>query len=82
MFGIVGSGGGSAERKHRKDSSAVPLRDSSVTTNVGSHDCIRCMFCSITQPPFCASLTIVRSALASWPWPADSGACMENGENT
>ena len=71
MFCMVGSGGGSAERKHRNDGSTLPLRPSSVTTSVGSHDCIRCTFCSMTHPPFFANFPIVRSAFASWPWPAN-----------
>lgn len=70
MFCIVGNGGGSAERKHRNDSFTVPPRPSKAKTKVGSHDCMRCTFCSMTQPPECANFFIVRSALDSWPWPA------------
>lgn len=55
--------------KHRNDSLALPLSASSVTTNVGSHDCMRCTFCNMTHPPFCANFPIVRSALDSCPWP-------------
>lgn len=80
MFCIVGNGGGSAERKHRNDSFPRPLRLSSVRTKVGSHDCMRCTFCSMTHPPFCASFFIVRSALDSWPWPVLVFHCINQNE--
>mmetsp|Transcript_14864 Transcript_14864/g.36124 ORF Transcript_14864/g.36124 Transcript_14864/m.36124 type:complete len:314 (-) Transcript_14864:1673-2614(-) len=69
---MSGRGGGSADRNARK-SSCPSAAISSLRSRVGSHDCMRWIFCRNTQPPSRVKRSSVFSACFSWPWPMEIG---------
>jgi dynein heavy chain len=71
MLAMPGSGGGSAEMKTRNSGCATAASSSSCRSSAGSQPCMRCTFCSMTQPPPAASRASVAMAGASWPWPME-----------
>mmetsp|Transcript_18178 Transcript_18178/g.40331 ORF Transcript_18178/g.40331 Transcript_18178/m.40331 type:complete len:211 (-) Transcript_18178:6105-6737(-) len=71
MFFQLDTGGGSALMKHRKSSCAFSCTTSSRRSSLGTQDCIRWQFCSITQPPFFANVSTTASAGFSCPCPME-----------
>mmetsp|Transcript_6993 Transcript_6993/g.9903 ORF Transcript_6993/g.9903 Transcript_6993/m.9903 type:complete len:277 (-) Transcript_6993:2343-3173(-) len=71
MFFQEAMGGGSAEMKQRKSGCAFSCTTSSSRSSLGTHDCIKWQFWSITHPPFLAKDSTTASAGFSWPWPME-----------